>query len=118
MTKQPKIGIFWIYKSKVYLKSIEPEKVKAIGTFVDSDFAHYEAWDEISFQNKDLYLYEYEDIPRGRIVFNSKDACYIVYSNNEIIHSDTTKQLIIDAFDLQNEKVSFQYDFHYEIEPK
>ena len=115
MRQKPKIGIFWIYKSKIYLKSIETRKVNAIENFIDSDFAHYKVWDEISSQNQDFYLYEYEDIPRGRIVFNIKDKQYIVYSNNEIINSGKAKELILNAFNLQDEKVAFRYDFHYEI---
>ena len=75
------IGIFWIYKSKIYLKSINMTEVKAIGYFVDSDFSHYQVWDKISLQNRDFYLYEYEDIPRGRVVYDVKNEKYIVYSN-------------------------------------
>jgi len=61
------IGVFWIYESQIYLKSIKKDKVKIINSFIDSDFSHYQVWDGMSSQNKKIYLYEYEDIPRGRV---------------------------------------------------
>ena len=115
MKKVPHIGVFWIYKSKIYIKSTQTDNVKPIDGFIDSDFAHYEVWDEISSHNRNFYLYEYEDISRGRIVYDVKNAQYIVYSNDDIIHSEEAKNLIIKAFHLDKDKVLFQYDAHYKI---
>jgi len=109
------LGVFWIYKKQIYFKYIKVDEVKEIDGFVDSDFSHYQVWDEISSQNKDFYLYEYEDIPRGRVVYDIVNTQYIVYSNDEIITSDEAKRLITEAFNLNTVKVLFQYDAHYKI---
>lgn len=109
------IGIFWIYQSQIYLKTIEANRVKPINGFIDSDFAHYQVWDEISSQNKDFYLYEYEDIPRGRVVYDVENTQYIVYANNDIINSDEAKALIINGFNLKVDSILFKYDEHYKI---
>lgn len=109
------IGVFWIYKKQIYLKPIKVHEVKEINGFIDSDFSHYQAWDEISSQNKDFYLYEYENIPRGRIVYDIKNAHYIAYANDDIINSEEAKKIIIKAFHLDKDKVLFQYDSHYKI---
>ena len=109
------IGIFWIYKNQIYAKSIKADTVKAIKNFKDSDFSHYQAWSEISLQNKDFYLYEYEDIPRGRVVYDIEHKQYIAYANSDIIISDEARELIIKKFNLKTNKVIFKYDEHYEI---
>lgn len=109
------IGIFWLYNNNIYLKSINIDSLKAIENFIDSNFAHYQVWDEISSQHKDFYLYEYEDIPRGRVVYDIANMQYIVYANNKTISSHESKTLIINAFILQRDKVVFLYDEHYEI---
>jgi len=109
------IGLFWIYKSQIYLKSIKVDNVKEINDFIDSDFSHYKVWDEISLQNKVFYLYEYEDIPRGRVIYDVKNTQYIIYSNNNIINTDKCKRLILKAFMLEESRVIFKYDAHYEI---
>ena len=109
------IGIFWFYKNKIYEKSIDSNAVKAINNFKDSDYSHYLSWNEISLRNKDFYLYEYEDIPRGRVVYDVENAQYIVYANNDIIISDKAKEVIAYSFKLKTKKVIFKYDEHYEI---
>lgn len=109
------IGIFWIYKSQIYLKTIKVDEVKSINSFMDSDFSHYQVWNEISSQNKDFYLYEYEDIPRGRVIYDIKNSQYIVYSNNDVINSNEAKKLIVEAFHLNKNDILFQYDMHYKI---
>ena len=109
------IGVFWISKSQIDFKSIITDNVKAINGFKDSDFAHYQVWNEISSQNKDFYLYEYEDIPRGRVVYDVENSQYIVYANNDIINSDEAKALIINGFNLKIDSVLFKYDEHYKI---
>jgi len=91
------------------------DTVKAINNFIDSDFSHYQVWHEISSQNKNFYLYEYEDIPRGRVVYDIEKLRYIVYSNDDIINSSEAKKLIIEAFNLNVNNVIFQYDMHYKI---
>jgi len=109
------LGIFWLYQNKIYLQSIAVDNVQPINGFIDSDFAHYKVWDEVSKQHKDFYLYEYEDIPRGRVVYDIGNTQYIVYANQDIINSKKEKALIIEAFELKNKKVVFKYDEHYRL---
>ena len=66
-------------------------------------------------QNKDFYLYEYEDIPRGRVVYDIENTQYIVYANSDIIISNEARELIVNKFNLKTNKVIFKYDEHYEI---
>ncbi len=109
------IGLFWIYKKKIYLKSIEICYVRTINGFKDCDFSHYETWDEIASTHQNLYFYEYEDIPRGRVVFDVTKERYIVYANREIITSVKKQTLILDAFKLADTKLDFIVDEHYKI---
>ena len=109
------IGVFWVYKSQIYVKSIHIDKVKPIQGFIDSDFAHYQVWSEISLQNRDFYLYEYEDIPRGRVVYNIEDNQFIIYCNKNILEDTVSKNLILERFNLLNEDTIFKEDEHYRI---
>lgn len=109
------IGVFWIYKSQIYAKSIQIDKVKPIRGFIDSDFAHYQEWSEISIQNKDFYLYEYEDIPRGRVVYDIEENQFIIYCNEIILKKEISKRLILEKFQILNENSIFKEDEHYRI---
>ncbi|MEA2029599.1 MAG: hypothetical protein U9N49_11575 [Campylobacterota bacterium] len=109
------LGIFWLYQNQIYCKLIAMESIEPINGFIDSDFAHYQVWDEMVGQHKDFYLYEYEDIPRGRVVYDIDNAQYIVYANQDIIDSKKANGLIMDAFDIKTKKVIFKYDEHYRL---
>jgi len=111
----PRIGIFWIFEGKIYTKTKCLQDIKAVNGFKDVDYAHYKIWDEILLQQREIYLYEYEDIPRGRVIYDIKNVEYIVYSNEDIINSNEAKNLITEAFNLNKEQILFQYDAHYKI---
>ncbi len=111
----PNIGVFWIYQKCIYFKSIEVSKIKAMNDLIDSDFSYYKVWDKISSKNNDFYLYKYEDIPRGRVVYDVENTQYIIYSNHDIVNLDEAQGLIIEAFNLDTTTVLFQYDAHYKI---
>ena len=61
------------------------------------------------------HIIEYEDVPRGRVVYDIENTQYIIYSNDDIIISDEAKSLIIDKFKLIKSKTLFKYDSHYKI---
>ena len=109
------IGIFWIYKSKIYAKTISKSQIKPINAFIDSDFAHYKEWDKISLQNRELYLYEYEDIPRGRVVYDIEKNQYIIYCNEMLLKDKISKNLILKEFKLTKKNFIFKEDEHYKI---
>ena len=69
----------------------------------------------MSSKNNDFYLYEYEDVPRGRVIFDIENTQYIVYANNDIITSNEARALVIDEFSLKNSDVVFKNDEHYRL---
>lgn len=69
----------------------------------------------MSSKNNDFYLYEYEDVPRGRVIFDIENTQYIVYANNDIITSNEARALVIDEFSLKNSEVVFKNDEHYRL---
>ena len=107
------IGIFWIYDGEIFYKSETLKNIKEIKGSFDADFSHYEVWEEIKNQHKDFYKYEYEQIPRGRVIY--QDGKFIVYSSKQIINDENAKKLILKAFCIDDEYVEFKEDEHYEI---
>jgi len=110
-----KIGIFWIYKNQIFFKTQKLKNIKVVNGFKDSDLSHYQVWDEIKNKHPKLYLFEYEDIPRGRIVYNIKENKFIIYCNENILHDGLSKKIILENFDLLKEQVVFKKDEHYKI---
>jgi len=105
------VGVFWIYKDKIYSKKQSIKFLSPLNGFIDSNFSHYEVWEEFKQKFKEFYLYEYEEINRGRVVYNQNKNEFVVYSNSYVIKN--YKDLIIKDFKLRQEKVIFEVDEHY-----
>jgi len=110
-----KIGLFWIYDNQIFPVFQDLNDITEIDGFKDSDLSHYQIWDFIKTQHKKFYLYEYENIPRGRVVYDIKNDIFIIYCNMTILQDDNSKELIISAFILSNKKYIFKEDEHYKI---
>jgi hypothetical protein len=57
---------------------------------------------------------EYTDFPRGRVLFDSKEEVFLVYSSREIVNSQDLKKMILAEFNLPMAATKFAADFHYE----
>lgn len=68
-----KIGIFWYWKDEVLgvAHDFALSDIDSIG-LADSNYAHIEYWKVLQSRMNDLKYIEYEEIPRGRAIFNSK----------------------------------------------
>lgn len=112
------VGVFWIYEGEVYHKAVSVDDITPINGFIDSDLAHYEVWDEIQRKNPAFYLYEYEEIPRGRVVYDTVKKYYVVYANSTIIKSPIHRKRIAETFEVDRNRIKFFEDEHYKLEQK
>jgi len=110
-----RIGIFWIYEKQIFCEFQQLQTLKPINGFIDSDLAHYQIWEKVKTQHPKFYLYEYEEIPRGRVVYDLSADQFIVYCNEDLLKDGTSKKLIMKAFGLSGEKTVFKEDGHYKI---
>jgi hypothetical protein len=115
MLPNRQIGVFWIYQNKIYFKTQNLQDIKPINGFIDSDLSHYKVWDEIKYKNKDFYIYEYEEVPRGRVVYDIDNQNFIVYCNKDILLNWQNKKQILEAFKIKDKKCDFKEDEHYII---
>ena len=109
-----KIGIFWIYKNEIFTKKEELKDIVLVNGFKDSNLSHYKVWEEIKSKHKDFYLYEYEDIPRGRVVYDNMNELFLIYCNKDILSNKKDRELILKDFEI-NSRYKFIYDEHYRI---
>ena len=108
------IGIFWIYQNKIFSKKEALDSIQKINGFKDSNLSHYEVWEEIKYTYRDFYLYEYEEIPRGRVVWDVENKQFLIYCNQKILKDEKAKALVINDFGFTM-PYRFIYDEHYTI---
>ncbi len=110
----PKVGIFWYYKKSLVVNCQRVDLVDNIDGFLDFHTSHYDYWNTVCTEIPELGIYEYEEIPRGRVVMKSEDSLCIVYSSKALINDKDFKSKIIEKFSLPIKNTSFVSDQHYE----
>ncbi len=109
------IGVFWIFENKVFFKTQRLEDIKSINGFKDSDLSHYQVWNTVKSQHPRFYLYEYEEIPRGRVVYDIEENRFIIYCNENTLQDKISKKLILKKYKILNRNSTFKEDEHYII---
>ena len=109
-----KVGIYWYFDSKLIVYAEDVTSVKPVEDFADVEMSHYEFWETVKLKYSDLRTYEYEEIPRGRIVMNSESNEFIVYGSSKVIENPSFRKLVFREFQLDQGQTRFKQDFHYE----
>ena len=112
----PKIGVFWGYSGCVFGKAVsldtgfsQTEQIR------DSNETHADVWDSEKpwlQVSKDLAFKEYQDVPRGRVLFNHHKGKPLVYADKKLLTPEF-KKLIADFFEFVPENAIWKRDDHY-----
>jgi len=111
-----KIGIFWIYKHTIMGKAIEtPKGQDSNSGLIDSPDNHSDLWENNnSFHPPfpELIGLDYQEIPRGRVIYHKSDDYFVIYLDETLINKPS-KYLIRDFFNLQDLRCLWRTDLHY-----
>jgi hypothetical protein len=111
-----KIGIFWVYKNTVIGNTCELEEGQEnVPGLIDSSDSHVDLWERRQCflpQFPELLGTEYQDVPRGRVVYSTKDKKTIIYMD-KVLHTEKIKKIVSNFFELKNTDISWKTDKHY-----
>ncbi|MCK5681239.1 hypothetical protein KAI46_10570 [bacterium] len=111
-----KIGIFWVFKNRVIGKVCELEDGQEnVPGLIDSPDSHIELWEQdpgfvIPFP--ELKGSEYQNVPRGRVIYSIKTKKVTVYMD-KVLHTNGTREIISVFFQLVGTDVAWKTDDHY-----
>ena len=108
------VGIFWVIHGKIYAKWQEKDKEKGAAEKrtvltgkIDSDYGHFEKWDETCAA---LYPYaDFSTFPRGRVLYDVQKEEHILYADRCI----STKKLGEIATLCEAKEYRVERDEHY-----
>lgn len=108
-----KIGIFWHYQNQIIgiAHDFNLLDQDSLG-LIDSAYVHIDYWEALRNQITELRHIEYEEIPRGRVIYNSLSNKTIVYMDAKLFKKNIAKQ-IAEFFELNFDDVIWQKDPHY-----
>ena len=120
----PQLGIFWVVQSpdgeaRLLIVGCPLDQAEAYGDCLTYGPGHYETWDHWR-GDKTVYpalrgiarSYEYEDWPRGRIVFDRLRDLFILYADRKLLTPATIARLGTQ-FLLPTERTEIHSDLHY-----
>ena len=112
----PELGIFWIDDSgTMFAESISLRDAPDYGECKIFEGSHFEVWSKAVRANPKWRGKEYEEIPRGRVVYKKdpKKPEFIVYLPKRL---GKYKKKVIDRFNLPSGHVRFDMsDEHYQM---
>ncbi len=121
----PHVGIFWLVQTsndeaRLLTAGCPLDQAEPYGNCLTYGPGHYETW---AHWRRDrtidpalralVWLYEYEDWPRGRIVFDRARDLFIIYADRKLLTPAMIAR-IGTQFHLPEDRTEVQSDFHYQ----
>jgi hypothetical protein len=121
----PQVAIFWLVQTpegeaRLLATGCPLDQAEPYGNCLTYGPGHYETW---ARWRRDRTVepalraiarsYEYEDWPRGRIVFDQSRNLFILYADRKLLTPATIARLKTQI-QLPEERIEVQSDFHYQ----
>lgn len=111
-----KIGVFWVFNGVVFGKAVElAQGIEGVPGLIDCDDNHADVW-EIEHPwatiSPSLANVEYQDTPRGRLLFSTKQERLLVYLDKALM-SSACRLKISQFFGFKLNDVIWRSDAHY-----
>jgi hypothetical protein len=114
LASMPEVGIFWLVDNKLVADSIPWRQADLHGGFYSGKKDHAVFWRTLQRLRPQWQGKEYTDFPRGRVLFDSMEAVFLVYSSRGIVNSSGLKKKILAEFKLPLAATKFVADYLYE----
>ena len=110
------VGIFWLYDNSVLQQSVPFTQGDDYGDYVNGKEDHYTFWRSFQRIYPSLQSMEYDEIPRGRVVYSKKDKTFYVYGSKKFMKDTKNKNRVMRDFGLSKKNTIFKSDLHYEMD--
>lgn len=85
----PMVGIFWLLGSRAIVDSTSVEQAGNYGDFKIHEGDHLAVWTALQGKDSVPTDSDYEEYPRGRVVFNRKTGAFTLYADRCILRKKT-----------------------------
>ena len=115
----PRLGIFWLHKEKGKIKIFYSEDkslddCKTLDDITYPSIIHKEVWAYLKKHDFVPMNSAFTDLPRGRVVYNTKTKKYIVIFGKYLLDNYEAKNIIRADFNLDSSDTEYDKDKHYE----
>lgn len=111
-----KLGVFWVHRGQILSVGLPLANSVEDGLFVNYPGSHLDRWPEVQTRwhavFPELQAFEYEEVPRGRVLFDRRRNRFICYLDRSVDKPEL-RQRLLAVFELAHVPVVFQHDAHY-----
>ena len=112
-TPESCVGIFWLFRDEIIIDSTPLSKAELYGTALTHPTGHIDYWTRLQHTGAVPAEVEYEEPPRGRVVFDKREQCFHLLADKCILSRRKVVKKIMDAMHLPPGKTSEGRDEHY-----
>jgi hypothetical protein len=92
---EPHVGIFWLIDRKLIIDTTPVSKAESYSTALNHPTSHIDYWTRLQRTGAVLPEVEYEELPRGRVVFDGREQRLKLYADACILRKkDVVKKLL------------------------
>lgn len=112
-TPEPCVGIFWLFRGRTIIDSTPLSMAEPYAAALTHPTAHIDYWDGLRRTGEVPAEVEYEEPPRGRVAFDTREQRFHLYADKCILSRREVVREIMDAMHLPPGKTSEGRDGHY-----
>ena len=110
---QPRLGIFWVVSGRLLLESTPLSRAEPYSDFLTYPESHIDAWERLRAAKLVPADLEYEDMPRGRVVYDTKSERFYFYADACILTKRRLCDRLMARLRLPAEQTDLLGDAHY-----
>jgi hypothetical protein len=118
LAKMPagKVGIFWVFQDMLLPGTFALSEGVEYGDAINGATDHVHCWPKFQESHPALSDVEYQDVPRGRVLFMKPHRQFHVYMD-KVLHTQKIKRALMKEFQLPAVGTKFLTDAHYTTDP-
>lgn len=111
------VGIYWFFQEKLLASSVPYTLGEDYGDFVNGPHDHVTNWPILQNSLRQVVPaiadYEYDKVPRGRVVYRKTDDMFIVYGSEKFVRDTRQIEVVLEGFKLIGKRFVVKPDEHY-----
>ena len=111
--KSPKVAIFWALKGRLLFHTTPVDEAEDYAHFKIHPASHIDHWSKLQNAGTVPRDTEYEEFPRGRVIYDQSNGQFTVYADKCILKESGLVKEIMTALELPNQKTKWASDEHY-----
>ena len=112
-SQEPQVGIFWRIRRRLVVDTTPLSAAEPYGYCLTHPHGHFSAWTDLQQSGQVPKDVEYEEPPRGRVLFDKRRGRFVLLADRCILRHRGIVSSILTRLHLPPERTDLNTDAHY-----